>query len=107
MSNRSGSVKTSSIALGIWSRSHVGQAAPALALPLVAGVVVVSGAAEVLPFRVGLDPMTPCRAAVFVGIAAGENPQRRLVESGDGEHQPGDLLRIACRDVLETWHRAG
>jgi hypothetical protein len=61
----------------------------------------------VLPLRVGLDPEAPYLAAVFVGVAAGQDPQRRFVEFSDGEHKLGDLLWVAIGDVLESVHGAG
>jgi DNA-binding CsgD family transcriptional regulator len=85
----------------------VGEAAASLLAPGVAGLVVVGGAAEMFPFCVDLDPVAPRFAAVFVGVAASEDPQGRFVEFGDGEHEPGHLLRVAVRDVLEPGHRAG
>jgi hypothetical protein len=86
---------------------QAGETAASLPLPGACGIVVVGGPAEGLRFLVGLDAVLPRLAAVLVGIAADEQPQRRVVEFGDGEDDPGDLLRITVGDVLEPGHGAG
>jgi hypothetical protein len=52
------------------------------------------------------DPCAPGVAAVFVGVAAGEDAQWRVVEFGHGEDEAGDLRRVAVRGVLKPVHRA-
>src|ERR1700730_9590745 len=73
------------------SDADIGQAAAPLLPPGVARRVVVGGPAEGLPLGVGLDPVAPRLPAVVVGVAAREQPQRRVVEFRDGEPEPRDL----------------
>src|SRR5690349_11781503 len=75
------------------------------------GVVPVGGDGQVVPGSVGLGPRPGGRRRVGVGLAAQDQPQRRLGHPGHLEHDPRHLGRVAERArapevVVQPGHRA-